>query len=90
MSQARIGAEHVARDNEKREDAQAQDYAALGAALDRRGMDIEAVTAKVQPSRSPCLPGGSAPEAPVSRASRGGASRAASSTSSMIAPSSTS
>ena len=48
MSQARIGAEHVARDNEKREDAQAQDYAALGAALDRRGMDIEAVTAKVQ------------------------------------------
>lgn len=48
MSQARIGAEHVARDNEKHEATQAQDYAALGAVLDRRRVDIEAVTAKVQ------------------------------------------
>ncbi|MFP5076635.1 L-rhamnose catabolism isomerase [Rhizobium sp. YIM 134829] len=47
MSQARIGADLLARDNEARAAALDQDYAALGAALDRRGLDIETITEKV-------------------------------------------
>ena len=64
---------------------------ALGEQLDRRGIDIDAITrARSRPSASPSPPGASAPAAPASPASPAPASRATSSTSSRTAPSSTS
>lgn len=47
MAEARIAAEVIAAENDKRAKALETDYAALGEVLSRRGVDIEAVTAKV-------------------------------------------
>ena len=68
-----------------------RDYDALGEQLARRGIDIDAIKAKVAAfARRGARPGASAPAAPASRASPGRASRATSSTSSRTAPSSSS
>jgi L-rhamnose isomerase/sugar isomerase len=75
MAEFRIAQDLVATDNDKRATALKADYEALGATLARRGVDIEAVTRKVAEFFVAVSP------AP--------ASRAASSTSSTIAPSST-
>ncbi len=47
MAEFRIAPDLVAAENDKRAAAQKSDYEALGAALARRGVDIEAVTKKV-------------------------------------------
>ncbi|KXF76339.1 sugar isomerase [Paramesorhizobium deserti] len=47
MSEPRIAADIITDENAKRENALTSDYEALGANLARRGVDIEAITAKV-------------------------------------------
>lgn len=47
MTDLKIAQDIIAQENEKRVSALNADYAALGATLDRRGIDIEAVTKKV-------------------------------------------
>lgn len=47
MAELKIAADLIAAENEKRAAALASDYATLGDALLRRGIDIEAITAKV-------------------------------------------
>ncbi|MFT4162102.1 L-rhamnose catabolism isomerase [Shinella sp.] len=48
MAEFRIAQDVVARENDRRARALKEDYEALGANLARRGIDIEAVTAKVE------------------------------------------
>nr|2HCV_A Chain A, L-rhamnose isomerase [Stutzerimonas stutzeri]2HCV_B Chain B, L-rhamnose isomerase [Stutzerimonas stutzeri]2HCV_C Chain C, L-rhamnose isomerase [Stutzerimonas stutzeri]2HCV_D Chain D, L-rhamnose isomerase [Stutzerimonas stutzeri]2I56_A Chain A, L-rhamnose isomerase [Stutzerimonas stutzeri]2I56_B Chain B, L-rhamnose isomerase [Stutzerimonas stutzeri]2I56_C Chain C, L-rhamnose isomerase [Stutzerimonas stutzeri]2I56_D Chain D, L-rhamnose isomerase [Stutzerimonas stutzeri]2I57_A Chai len=48
MAEFRIAQDVVARENDRRASALKEDYEALGANLARRGVDIEAVTAKVE------------------------------------------
>ena len=47
MTEAKLSAERIAGHNAQRAAAQAEDYAALGARLDRHGIDIEQVTTAV-------------------------------------------
>ncbi|MFW8646200.1 hypothetical protein ACOJBO_44835 [Rhizobium beringeri] len=89
MAEFRIAQDLVATDNDKRATALKADYEALGATLARRSVDIEAVTRKVAEFFVAVPSWGSAPAARVLPVSPAPASRAASSTSSTIAPSST-
>lgn len=90
MTDSRIAPDLVATDNDKRATALKADYEALGATLDRRGVDIEAVTRQVAeffvavPSWGVGTGGTRFARFPVP------ASPAASSTNLTIAPSSTS
>ncbi|MCB5202400.1 L-rhamnose catabolism isomerase [Neorhizobium sp. T786] len=47
MAELKIAADMIAADNDKRASALTSDYAALGEVLSRRGIDIDAITAKV-------------------------------------------
>ena len=90
MTDLPISADLLAEKNKAEEAALANDYSSLGEQLDRRGIDIDAMTQKVAAFPSPSRPGASARAARALPVLPAPASRAASSRSSTIAPSSTS